>query len=115
MSSDDEVSPRELLAAIEAAEKRRCETCEFSQAILAKGPNGEAIIGQTQLVCMRHPPMLLMKTIRSPLGESDMVISMFPPVGEKSNIPYCYDYWPEDEPLPIAENFDLITGNKMDS
>ena len=86
---------------------RSCATCYFSNTITATGPNGETIIGQEQLICMRRPPAVLLKTIKMPLGEQDTIVTQFPPVTKEM---FCYDYWPEHLPLPIEQDFDLVTG-----
>ena len=114
MSSNDPVpfSPRDLMDALEGDGKRSCGTCEYSVSQLAKGPNGETIIGQQQLTCMRRPPQIIAITQKTPLGESTAIMTQFPPVTPEM---YCFDYWPEGEPLALPDDFDMVTGERMDS
>ena len=88
-------------------QKRDCATCEFSVSQLAKGPNGETIIGQEQLSCMRRPPQIVMLTQKTPLGEQSAMLTQFPPVSKGM---FCFDYWPAGEPLPGPDLLDLIDG-----
>ncbi len=87
--------------------KRACGTCQFSVKQLAKGPNGETIIGQEHLVCQRRPPQIVMISQNTPLGETNALMTHFPPVTPDM---YCFDYWPLDEAQPDPTLFDLISG-----
>lgn len=92
-------------------QKRSCGTCQFSVAQLAQGPQGEPIIGQEQLACMRRPPQIVAITQKTPLGESTAIMTQFPPVTPEM---YCFDYWPKGESLVDPELLDLISGEVMD-
>lgn len=91
-------------------EKRSCATCEFSHGIQSLQPGGQIIVGRIQLVCMRRPPSAIIMMQRTPNGEQSGLISQFPPVTAEM---FCYDYWPEGEPLPGPDDFDLATGERM--
>lgn len=96
---------------ISPEQKRACGTCQFSKAMTAQGPKGEPIIGQEILVCMRRPPLIVMATQKTPLGETSAIMTQFPPVTPAM---YCYDYWPAGEPMVDPELLDLISGEVMD-
>lgn len=87
-------------------QKRSCGTCKFSNKIAAQGPEGKMIIGQETLLCMRRPPLITSVT----QGGQSAVMTQFPPVTPDM---FCYDYWPEGEPLIDPELFDMLTGDKM--
>ena len=91
-------------------EKRSCATCEFSHGIQSLQPNGEIVVGGVQLICMRRPPAVLMLIQKTPHGETSALVTQFPPVTKDM---YCYDYWPEGEPVPGPDDFDMVSGKRM--
>lgn len=88
-------------------ENRSCESCSFSHGIQTLDPQGKPIVGQIQLVCMRRPPCCFIRTLQTPLGETSGIVTQFPPVNKDM---FCYDYWPEDGPLPGEDLTDIVTG-----
>ena len=91
-------------------EKRSCATCEFSHGMQSLQPGGEIIVGQMQLICMRRPPTAIIVNQQTPTGANSGLISQFPPVNKDM---FCYEYWPEGEPLPMDDDLDLVTGERM--
>jgi hypothetical protein len=74
----------------------------------AKGPQGETIIGQEILICQRRPPLI----VSVAQGGQNVVMTQFPPVTKEM---YCFDYWPEGEPMVDPELLDLISGQVIDT
>ena len=81
-----------------------CSTCLFSMEIPVNGPDGELMIGQSQLVCKHSPPQLIVLQIPSPNGMVTSIRSVFPVVSADL---CCHQH--EEDPA----NFDLISGNRL--
>jgi hypothetical protein len=81
-----------------------CSTCLFSMKIPVAGPDGELIIGQTQLVCKHSPPQVIVVQVPAPNGMMTSIRSLFPIVSSEL---CCHQH--EEDP----ENFDLISGVRL--
>jgi len=96
--------------------KRGCDNCAYSHSIQSRGPEGP-LVGQTQLVCMRMPPQIVLLSQQTPLGEQNALISQFPPVDKSF---FCYEWTPEppdaeteNGTLEADDGTDIVTGDKI--
>ena len=83
-----------------------CGNCMYSSSIPAIGPDGQMLIGQSQLVCMWGPPQMVVLSIPTPGGMQTAIRSQFPAVSPQM---MCHQY--ETDP----EATDLITGELIGS
>ncbi len=81
-----------------------CATCLFSMEIAVAGPDGELMIGQTQLVCKHSPPQVIVVQVPAPNGMMTSIRSLFPIV---SSDLCCHQH--ESDPA----EFDLISGARL--
>lgn len=81
-----------------------CATCIFSMEIPVAGPDGELIIGQSQLVCKYGPPQVIVVQVPAPNGMMTSIRSLFPIV---TSALCCHQH--ESDPA----EFDLISGARL--
>ena len=82
-----------------------CGTCEFSELVQVIGPDGSIVVGSTQRVCKRFPPVPVMIPI--PMGQQmgAGLRGVSPPVRDDD---MCYEYQERTE--PEIEPTGLFTG-----
>ena len=74
---------------ISLPENAACGTCEFSELVQVIGPDGSIVVGQSQRVCKRFPPVPVMIPI--PIGNQmgAGLRGVPPPVRDND---MCYEY-----------------------
>ena len=82
-----------------------CGTCEYSELVQVIGPDGSIVVGQSQRVCKRFPPVPVMTPI--PMGQQmgAGLRGVSPPVRDED---MCYEYLERTE--PEIEPTGLFTG-----
>lgn len=81
-----------------------CGNCMYVHLIPQIGPDGTPIIGQSQLVCMHSPPVVVVLQLQTPGGSQTAFRTQFPAVADSM---MCHQH----EPDPAY--FDLITGEPL--
>lgn len=90
----------------ELPENAACGTCEYSELVQVIGPDGSIVLGQSQRVCKRFPPVPVMVPI--PMGQQmgAGLRGVPPPV---SDADFCYEY--SERTDPEVEPTGLFTGD----
>ena len=70
-----------------------CVTCVFNETQPLAMPDGQPIIGKTQLVCKRFPPQIVAMQVPTAQGISMNLMPMFPPVSASM---WCFEHEPEN-------------------
>lgn len=91
---------------LDMPENAACGTCEFSELVQVIGPDGAIVLGQSQRVCKRFPPVPVMIPI--PIGNQmgAGLRGVSPPVRDDD---FCYEYQERKE--PEIEPTGLFTGD----
>lgn len=81
-----------------------CGNCMYSHSIPQIGQDQMPLVGQSQLVCMHSPPVVVVLSLPTPAGLQTAFRTQFPAVSEQM---MCHQH--EVDPL----YFDLITGEPL--
>lgn len=74
-------------------ENSNCGNCRFADLQPLAMPDGQPVIGKTQLVCKRFPPQVVAIQVPAPQGISVNMMPLFPPVNASV---WCYEWEAEN-------------------
>ena len=70
-----------------------CANCAFAEVQPVMTPEGNPLLGETQLVCKRFPPQLVSMQVVTPNGMQVTLLPVFPNVNGEV---WCYEHEPEN-------------------